>query len=239
MSQSMNTTAGPVGELAPPSKSRWWAIAVGIGVAAILGYGAALIATDHLPGSDHLVAGPTAAVATPQVESGAVAQSNAGADDLATRSAAGATGAVGASGVVARSYAGADDLATRSPVTAQSYAGADDLATRAAVGTSGIVIHSALDPFEERSDATAGAAIGTLWGTEFSDPAELYPAIVGTSGVVAHGALDPFETRVDASPEAISESSSQPTVGYLDGQWHVVTLENPVSGYSNGQWHAE
>ena len=75
MSRSMDMTAGPVGDIAPPSNNRWWAIAAGIGLAAVLGYGAALVATDHLPGTGPSVAAPMAAVATPQVENEAVAQS--------------------------------------------------------------------------------------------------------------------------------------------------------------------
>lgn len=59
----MNTTAGPIGEVAPPLETRWWAIAVGIGLAAVLRYGAALVSTDHLPGTSHPVAVPAAAVA--------------------------------------------------------------------------------------------------------------------------------------------------------------------------------
>ena len=324
MSQSMNTTAGSVGVVAPPSSNRWWAIAAGIGLAAVLGYGAALIATDHLPGTTHTVAAPVAAqaspVVTPPVDSRALrsnavhpweaqsaspqTQAAVGATDLSPQEIAEVRGeamvehfaaqaavgqlsspsvaseylgrsrelspqqieqlrgeamveyfaarsvssavthsaldpfeeqsgavspaAVGTSGAVAQSYAGVDDLATRSSAVgasgiveqsildaleersgavspaavgtsgtvAQSYAGADDLATRSAAGSSGAVTHSALDPFEEQSGAVS-------------------PAAVGTSGAVAqsYAGVDDLATRLMASEAirytGVDESATQ------------------------------
>ncbi len=204
MSQSMDMTAGPLGDIAPPSNNRWWVIAAGVGVAVVLGYGAALIATGHLPGTDHTVAAPVAAVVAPQLQDGAVSsgtvdpfeaqvaspQTQAAAGQLSSPSVVSeylgrsrelspqaiaelrgeamveyfASQSLGAAVAPVDSFeaqfaspevqaaVGIGSLAPRSIVPAQSIAGADDLATRAAVGASGVVAQSyaGVDDFATR-----------------------------------------------------------------------------------------
>ena len=188
----MNTTAGPVGSAALPSNNRWWAIAASIGLAAVLGYGAALVATDHLPGATHTAAAPVAAVATPQVES------IAGSDDLATRS------ATGSSGVITQS-------ALDPSVTGFEYG---QEATTGHVVSPGVTGQYFGNSGELYSEAAAGSLMGitvdpnAVWGTGFSDPSELYPAVVGSSGAVIHSALDPFEERSGAVSSAVGTSGA-------------------------------
>ena len=215
MSQTMNTAGAPTGEITPPSSSRWLAIIAGVAVASVLGYGAALVATGHVPWVEHAASAPVAAVATPEVQSGAV---NSGTVDpfeaqLVSPQVQAAVGAE--SGSAAGS--GAVSSGTVDPFEAQFASPQLQSLVGASASSLAMVDHSALDPIETRAASSQ--------------------AQVASGSVLAHGVLDPFETRAASSATAFP--ASEPTVGYFDGQWHIATSESPAGGYLDGQRHIE
>lgn len=204
MSQTMNTAGAPTGEITPPSSSRWLAVIASVAVAGVLGYGAALVATGHVPWVEHTASAPVAAVATPEVQGKAV---NSGTVDpfeaqLVSPQVQAAVGAEPESATVSEPMSSG----TLDPFEAQFASPQLHSLVGAGSSSRAVVNHSALDPFETRATSSQAQVASDL--------------------ALAHGELDPFETREASSATAVL--TSQPTVGYSDGQWSVESSGYPT-----------
>ncbi len=145
MSQAIiNTPELPTGGIASPLKSGWTAVIAGVVIAGFLGYGAALVATGHLPWIDHQVETPLAAEATPAARSGVVSSGVVDPFEAQVATAA------------AQAVVGVVDGTSREAVT-QSALNPFELRTASlgsssAAASGGSLAHGVLDPFELRSD---------------------------------------------------------------------------------------
>ena len=176
MSQTMNAATVPVGTSVQPSATRWWAAIIGVAVAGLLGYGAAMVVTGHVPWVEHS-ATTVEAVGVAEVQP-TPAVANAAGDDALT-------------GSRATTQSASDEALQR--VTAGSVS-----AGSANVGT--------VDPFEAQLvspqlQAAVGAAggeglISRRLATQSASDEALRRA---TAGSVNHGTVDPFETRSEIS----------------------------------------
>jgi len=150
MSQAINTGAIPTRGIAPTSRIRHTAIIVGVAIAGLLGYAAALVATGHLPWIDHQAATPLAIEATPGTRSDAV---GSGVVDpfeaqFATGAAQATLGLVGGTSLEAVTHSALNPFELRSASVAIE------------TSSGSIVLHSALNPFELLNDVEPATDTG-------------------------------------------------------------------------------
>jgi hypothetical protein len=154
MSQNMNVATAPVGTSVQPPAARWWAAIVGVAVAAVLGYGAAMVVTGHVPWVEHSAATVEAAGVAEAQPAPAVA--NAAGDDALV-------------GSRATTRSASDEALQR--VTAGSV-------------SAGSVNHGAVDPFETRLvSPQLQAAVGAAGGEGLISRRLATQSVAGAGGL--------------------------------------------------------